>query len=325
MTTHVRCVPDTPTLRLDTLVSPVQGRSAAVKLWQASVLSVELRRWSAEGAHVKDDVTPSEQGWYAGVDTTTANTARVWNYWLGGKDNYPVDEQVGDQIYAAMPQIVDLARAVRGFLVRAVSYLAGEVGIRQFLDVGTGLPTANNTHQVAQAVDPECRIVYVDNDPLIMVHARALLTSTPEGRTDYIEADLRDTATILQQATRTLDFSQPVALILLGIMEHIADDEEAYAIVKQLLDALPSGSYLMLSDATTDINSEAMRESIRLWNENATPPITPRSHQQIARFFEGLELLEPGIVSVSLWRPDPITIGAPPVEVGNIGGVGRKP
>ena len=272
---------------------------------------------------MRDDSSPFGQRWGAAVDITTANTARVWNYWLGGKDNYPVDELVGDQISAAMPQIVDLARAVRGFLMRAVTYLVGEVGIRQFLDVGTGLPTANNTHEVAQATDPHCRVVYVDNDPLIMVHARALLTSTPEGKTDYIEADVRDASTILQQARRTLDFSRPVALILLGIMEHIADDEEAYATVNRLLDALPSGSYLVLSDATTDIGGEAMQESIRLWNENATPSIRPRSHEQIARFFDRLELLDPGIVSVSLWRPDPGNIGTP-AEVGNIGGVGRK-
>ena len=273
---------------------------------------------------MRDDSSLSGQQWGAAVDTTTANTARVWNYWLGGKDNYPIDEVVGDQIAAAMPQIVDLARAVRGFLVRAVTYLVAEVGISQFLDIGTGLPTANNTHEVAQATNPRCRVVYVDNDPLIMVHARALLTSTSEGKTDYIEADVRDTATILQQAAQTLDFNEPVALILLGIMEHIIDDDEAYAIVNRLLDALPSGSYLVLSDATTDIGGEAMRESIRLWNENAKPPINPRSHQQIARFFDRLELLEPGIVSVSLWRPNFGNIGAP-AQVGNIGGVGRKP
>jgi hypothetical protein len=273
---------------------------------------------------VQEDALLSGQRQLPVVDVTTANTARVWNYWLGGKDNYPVDEQVGDQIQAVMPQIVDLARAVRGFLTRAVRHLAGEVGIRQFLDVGTGLPTANNTHEVAQATAPDCRIVYVDNDPLIMAHARALLTSTPQGKTDYIHADLRDTATILKQAARTLDFGQPVALMLIGIMEHIADDEEARAIVNRLLDPLPSGSFLVLSDPTTDIGGEAMRESIRLWNENATPPITPRSHQQIARFFERLDLLEPGIVSVSLWRPSTGDLGSP-VEVGNIGGVGRKP
>jgi S-adenosyl methyltransferase len=273
---------------------------------------------------VNNDVSPSGQDRFAMVDTSTANIARVWNYWLGGKDNYPIDAQMGDQIAATMPQIVGLARAVRRFLVRAVTYLAGEVGIRQFIDIGAGLPTATNTHEVAQVANPQCRVVYVDNDPLIIVHARALLTGTPEGKTGYIHADVRDTATILQYAAQTLDFNQPVGLILLGIMEHIADDGEAYAVVNRLLDELATGSYLVLSDLTTDIDTEAMQEVIRLWNENATPPITPRGHHQIARFFDCLELLEPGIVSVSLWRPRLGAIGTP-VEVGNIGGVGRKP
>jgi S-adenosyl methyltransferase len=305
------------------------GLAALMTLWR--VLSRgRLMRCSllaacvTKGVHVNSDIPPFGPDWFSVVDTTTANTARVWNYWLGGKDNYPVDEQVGDQISAVMPQIIDLARAVRGFLVRAVTYLVDEAGIHQFLDIGTGLPTANNTHEVAQATNPQCRVVYVDNDPLIMAHARALLTSTPEGATDYVHADVRDTGTILQQAARTLDLSQPVALMLLGIMEHIADDEEAYALVNQLLDALVSGSYLVLSDPTTDIETEMMREAIRLWNNNAKPLITSRSRQQIARFFNHLKLLEPGIVSVSLWRPHLSNIGTP-VEVGNIGGVGQKP
>ncbi len=259
-----------------------------------------------------------------GIDTSVAHTARVWNYWLGGKDNYLVDQEVGQRICAQMPEIVDIARAVRGFLVRAVRYLAGEVGIRQFLDIGTGLPTANNTHEVAQATAPECRIVYVDNDPLIMAHARALLTSNPQGATDYLHADLRDPDTILAKAARTLEFTQPIALMLLGIVEHILDNDEAYAIVHRLLDALPSGSYLVMSDPTTDIGGEVMAEAIRLWNENAAPPITGRSRQEFAHFFDGLELLEPGIVSPSLWRPEPSDVGTP-AEVFQLCGVGRKP
>ncbi|HEU0089082.1 MAG TPA: SAM-dependent methyltransferase [Pseudonocardiaceae bacterium] len=259
-----------------------------------------------------------------GVDTRVAHTARVWNYWLGGKDNYPVDWEVGEQIAVHMPEIVDIARTVRGFLVRAVRYLAGEVGLRQFLDIGTGLPTANNTHEVAQAVAPQCRIVYVDNDPLIMAHARALLTSTPEGATDYIHADVRDPDTILTEAARTLDFTQPIALMLLGIMEHVLDNEEAYAIVHRLLDALPSGSYLVMSDPTTDIGGKVMAEAIRLWNENATPPITARSRQEFSHFFTGLELVEPGVVSPSLWQPEPYNLGTA-TEVSNFCGVGRKP
>jgi len=257
------------------------------------------------------------------IDTSVANTARVWNYWLYGKDNYPADRDVGDYVRALMPDIVDDARAVRAFLVRVVRYLVGEAGIRQFLDIGTGLPTANNTHEVAQASDPQCRIVYVDNDPLIMAHARALLTSTPEGHTDYLHADLRDPDTILREATRTLDFTQPTALMLLGIVCHILDDDEAHAIVQRLLDALPVGSYLVLCDPTAELRGEVMEEAMRFWNEKATPPIRTRSRQELTRFFDHLELLEPGVVSATLWRPDLSSIGTP-AEVNNFGGVGCK-
>lgn len=190
--------------------------------------------------------------------------------------------------------------------------------------IGTGLPTANNTHEVAQGTAPECRIVYVDNDPLILTHARALLTSSPEGATDYIDADVRDPERILQESAQTLDFTQPTALMLLGIMEHIVNNDEAYAIVNRLLDALSSGSYLVLCDPTADIGGEVVEEAIRLWNENAKPPIKARSHQEIACFFNRLELLEPGVVSASLWRLDPREIGTPP-EVDLFCGVGRKP
>jgi len=260
-----------------------------------------------------------------GVDTSSSHSARVWNYWLGGKDNYPADHHAGDQFAAVLPSIVDVARSSRAFLVRAVRYLAGEAGIRQFLDVGTGLPTANNTHEVAQAVAPECRIVYVDNDPLVLVHARALLTSTPEGVTDYVEADLRDPDTVLRKATLTLDFAQPVALMVMGTIEHVMDDDEACAIIDRLLDPLPSGSYLVLYDPTTDgVHGQAMSEACRIWNESGgTPPVAVRSSSQIARFFDGLEVLEPGVVPVSLWRPDLSRVGTPSA-VNTFGGVGRK-
>ncbi|MGH3938746.1 MAG: SAM-dependent methyltransferase [Pseudonocardiaceae bacterium] len=259
------------------------------------------------------------------IDTSVSHSARVWNYWLGGKDNYPVDEEVGDQFAAVQPSVVDIARASRAFLVRAVRYLAGEVGIRQFLDIGTGLPTANNTHEVAQATAPECRIVYVDNDPLVLTHARALLTSSPEGVTDYIDADVRDPEKVLREAARTLDLTQPIALMLLGIMEHIMDTDEAYAIVRRLLNVLPSGSYMVLYDPTTEIDGEETLESARLWNESGgTPPLAIRSLRELTRFFDGLELLPPGVVSVPLWRPNPTDIGTP-VEVNSFGGVGRKP
>lgn len=258
------------------------------------------------------------------IDSTTAQTARVWNYWLGGKDNYPADREVGEQVRAVLPEIVDAARAQRGFLVRAVQYLVGDAGIRQFLDIGTGLPTANNTHEVAQATAPECHIVYVDHDPLIMAHARALLTSTPEGATDYVYADLNNTDAILREAAQTLDFTRPIALMLLGIIEHILDTDEAHRIVSRLMEALPSGSYLVLCDPTTEVNREIMLEAIRRWNESATPMVIARSRQELLRFFDGLELLEPGLVSASLWRPHATELGTPR-EVFNFGGVGRKP
>jgi O-methyltransferase involved in polyketide biosynthesis len=255
------------------------------------------------------------------MDTSVAHSARVWNYFLGGKDNFPVDREAGDEVLALMPEIVDSARADRAFLGRVVRHVAGEAGVRQFLDIGTGLPTADNTHEVAQAVAPESRIVYVDNDPLVLVHARALLTSGPAGVTDYIEADVRDPDTILEAAARTLDFSQPVALMLLGILNFVVDDDEAHAIVDRLLDAVPSGSYMAVVHPTQEIHGEAMAETLRLWNERGGAPIVARSRQELARFFDRLELLEPGVVACWQWRPDP---GDPQVEVAHFCAVGRK-
>ena len=256
------------------------------------------------------------------LNTGVPQTARIWNYWLGGRDNFPADRQVGDQILEAFPAIVENARASRAFLARVVRYLAGEAGVRQFLDIGTGLPTANNTHEVAQAVAPESRIVYVDNDPIVLTHARALLTSSPEGATAYVDADLRDPDKVLQEAARTLDFSQPVAIMLMGILGHIADDDEARSIVKRLLDAVPSGSYLTLNDGTD--TSEEVVEAARIWNESANPTYHLRSPDRIARFFDGLELVEPGVVSPPRWRPEPSPSGLP-AEIDSACGVGRKP
>jgi O-methyltransferase involved in polyketide biosynthesis len=253
-----------------------------------------------------------------------AHTARIWNYWLGGKDNYPADREVGDQIRGFLPDIAASALADRAFLGRVVRHLVAEAGIRQFLDIGTGLPTAGNTHQVAQGIVPECRIVYVDNDPLVLVHAAALLTSTPEGVTDYIESDARDTDTILAEAAKTLDFTQPVALMLLGILNFIGDPDEAYGIVNRLLDAVPSGSYLVIAHPTNEINPEESEEAVRFWNQNAKPPITLRTGEELARFFERLELLEPGVVSCPRWRPDPTDIGVA-IDVYQYGAAGRKP
>jgi len=260
------------------------------------------------------------------LETNLPQSARVWNYWLGGKDNFPADRAAGDQFREIFPEIVDAARAARGFLARAVRYLAGEAGIRQFLDVGTGIPTADNTHEVAQRVAPESRIVYVDNDSIVLAHARALLTSTPQGATAYLDADLHEPDKILQAAGQTLDFNKPAALMLLGILGHVGDYDEARSIVKQLLDALPSGSYLALNDGTAIVNKERVEEAQRLYNQSGAVPYHPRSPQQIAGFFEGLELLEPGVVSCSRWRPEPAgPDGGLPAEVDMFGGVGRKP
>ena len=261
-----------------------------------------------------------------GIDTTVPHSARFWDYLLGGKDNYPIDRAVGEQVLLIDPDLRDAARADRGFLVRAVRYMVGEQGIRQLLDIGTGLPTVNNTHEIAQATAPECRIVYVDNDPLVLVlvHARALLTSTPEGVTAYLDADVRDPDKILHDAAQTLDFSQPVALMLLGIINYIVDDVEAHAVINRLLNALPSGSYLAISHPTAEIHGEAVDASMRHWNEHGGTPIRHRTRRQVIGFFDGLELLEPGVVSCSLWRPDPSEVGIP-AEVHQYCGLARKP
>ncbi|MBX7267587.1 SAM-dependent methyltransferase [Micromonospora sp. Llam7] len=255
------------------------------------------------------------------LDTNVPQTARIWNHLLGGKDNFAADRAVGDQIITSMPQLAENARLSRAYLVRAVRYLADEAGIRQFLDIGTGLPTAENTHQVAQAAAPESRIVYVDNDPLVLVHARALLTSSPEGVTAYVDADLRDTATILREAAQTLDLSEPVALILMGILGHIEDDEEASTIIDSIMAGLPSGSYLAMYDGSD--TSEAVTEAVRIWNLSANPTYHLRSPERIARLFQGLELVEPGVVSVTRWRPDsgPVSL---PDEIDQYCAVGRK-
>ena len=256
------------------------------------------------------------------IDSSVPHSARVWNYWLGGKDNYAPDRMVGDQVMAMFPDITKLARADRAFLGRAVRYLAGEAGIRQFLDIGTGLPTADNTHQIAQQVAPESRIVYVDNDPLVLVHARALLTSAPGGMTSYIEADVRDTEEILGEAARTLDFGQPIALMMLGIMGQLPDSAGPRSIVATLLDALPPGSYLALSDGTD--TSPALNQAIAAYNQNSASSYYLRSPEEIARFFDGLTLVPPGVVATSRWRPDLADASAEPREVDATCGVGRK-
>jgi S-adenosyl methyltransferase len=251
-------------------------------------------------------------------DTSVAHIARVYDYWLGGKDNWPADRAAGDEAMQAYPNLVYSVRANRAFLARTVHYLAGTAGLRQFLDIGTGIPTANNTHQVAQSVAPECRIVYVDNDPVVLSHARALLA----GSSDYIDADLRNTQTILDGAARTLDFSQPVAVMLIAVLHLIGDEDDPRGIVARLMDAVPPGSYLALSHVASDIEPEKMAEMGRRLNRLLAQKGTYRSRAEVERFFEGLEMVEPGVVPVPQWRPSTEMEASTPAAMW--GGVGRK-
>ena len=257
------------------------------------------------------------------IDTSVAHVARVYDYWLGGKDNFAADRAAGEQAIQAYPDIVYSVRANRAFLARAVRYLAGQAGIRQFLDIGTGIPTANNTHEVAQEAAPGSNVVYVDNDPVVLTHARALLVGGEQGRTHYIDADLRDTGQILAEAAQTLDFSRPVAIMLMAILQHIDEAEDPYAIVSGLLDAVPPGSYLAISHPAADIETEAMAEMAVRLNRLMAEKVTFRNRAQVARFFEGLELVEPGMVRVQEWRPASEIEAKSPAALW--GGVGRKP
>nr|WP_202556033.1 SAM-dependent methyltransferase [Streptomyces sp. SID4950] len=270
---------------------------------------------------VSESHTPSSGS--ARLNTGVAHNARVWNYWIGGKDNYEVDQRVGEHVAQMFPVIRDIARADRWFLGRAVRFLAEEHGVRQFLDIGTGLPTAENTHEIAQRVAPDARIVYVDNDPIVLVHARTLLTGSEQGATDYIDADVRDPEAILEQAGRTLDFGQPIAVMMLGILNFVLDAGEAREVARRIMDVMPSGSYLVLTHPTFDaeVGGEGQIPAMAFWNENATPPITARSGPDIASFLDGLRILEPGLVSCSRWRPDADS----PAVVPQYGAVAVKP
>ena len=254
------------------------------------------------------------------LNTSVAHPARVYDYWLGGKDNFAADREAARQAMAAFPGVIRGVKANRAFLGRAVSFLAADVGVRQFLDIGTGLPTVDNTHEVAQRIAPESRIVYADNDPIVLAHARALLTGTA-GTTSYVEADLRDTEKVLTYAARHLDFGQPIAVILLGILQLIPDADDPFAIVDLLIDAVCPDSYLVVSHPTGDIDTEAMTEMARRLNARSAPAqMTLRTHAQISHFFDRLELAEPGLVPVNRWH---IHDGAP--EVPNFCAVARKP
>ena len=256
-------------------------------------------------------------------DTSVPHIARVYDYWLGGKDNFAADRELGEKTLQAYPNLVFSVRANRAFLARAVRFLAGERGIRQFLDIGTGIPTANNTHEVAQRAAPESRIVYVDNDPIVLSHAKALLKSTPEGACAYLDADLRDPDTILAGAADTLDFGQPIAVMLIAVMHFVGDDAEASAIMNRLMAACVPGSYVALSHAASDIDAVQMAEMIRRLNESTAEKTTLRDRAGVTRLFDGLELVEPGVIRAAEWRPDTDLEAASPAALW--GGVARKP
>ena len=248
-------------------------------------------------------VTQDQPGQRPQLDTSVASIARIYDYWLGGKDNFKADRDAAEQMIQQYPDIVTGVRKNRAFLGRAVHYLAAEAGIRQFLDIGTGLPSSNNTHEVAQRAAPDARIVYVDNDPIVLSHAQALLTSTPEGACAYVDADIRDTGKILKDAANLLDFSRPVAVCLIMILQFIPDEDDPVSIVRALVDAIPSGSYLTVAHPASDVDQHvgpALRQlSTRMGGTRAAP----RTHQEVSRFFDGLEMVEPGLVQLHRWRP----------------------
>jgi hypothetical protein len=229
----------------------------------------------------------------------------VYDVWLGGKDHFAADRRAAEQVIRANPGIMPGVRANRAFLARVVRYLVREAGVTQFLDLGTGLPSANNVHEVAQSIDPAARVVYVDNDPIVLVHARALLTGTP-GTIAYIDADIRDAETILDKAGDTLDLTRPVAVMLLMTLHFIPDEDDPHGIVRRFMDAVPSGSHLVISSPVAEegARGEQAAQGTARYNELVATPMTRRSRAEIARFFEGLDIVEPGYVHMSRWRPD---------------------
>ena len=243
-----------------------------------------------------------EQPLAPAIDITRPSVARMYDYYLGGKDNFAVDRAAVERVELAMPEVRQLAMENRAFLRRAVRFMAA-AGIRQFLDIGAGLPTAGNTHEVAQRAAPDARVVYVDNDPIVLVHARALLASRPEGATDYVDADLRDPGKILGAAAGSLDLGQPVALMLMAILQHIGDEDDPYQVVATLVEALAPGSYLAISHPASDINAEAMAKMAASLNQTMAERVTFRSRDAVVGFFTGLDLVEPGLVQASKWRP----------------------
>lgn len=253
--------------------------------------------------------------------------ARIWDYYIGGKDNFAVDRAVAERVIAVLPSAPLVARLTRQFLARVVAYLAAEHGVRQFLDIGSGLPTADNTHQVAQRTAADSRVVYVDNDPVVIAHANALLVSTPEGSCDYIQADVRDTNTILTGAAKTLDLTQPVAVLMLQLLHFVPDEDDPYGIVRRIMDALPSGSFLVLVQGSNDVDVRASDELTKM-SKASVVTLQLRSRAEVARFFDGLELIGPGLVAGMEWLD--VTASAdgdrpPPAITFGHHGVGRKP
>ncbi|MFD7990863.1 SAM-dependent methyltransferase [Streptomyces mexicanus] len=259
------------------------------------------------------------------IDTSTPHPARMYDWYLGGKDNYPVDEEMGRQMLALDPRVPVMAKVNRAFMHRATRWLAGR-GVRQFLDVGTGIPTEPNLHQVAQQVAPDTRVVYCDNDPIVLAHAAALLRGTPEGATEYLQADVRNPATVLDGARKILDLTRPVALCLVALLHFVSDEDGAHDLVRRLLAELPSGSYLMMTHATADFTPEesaAATEKLKA----AGVTLALRSRAEFARFFDGLELVEPGVEVVHRWHPElgePVP-GQDDGVIPGYGAVARKP
>jgi S-adenosyl methyltransferase len=260
--------------------------------------------------------------WSTAVDTSMSSPARVYDYWLGGKDNFAVDRKAAHDAIAVNPGILVEVRANRAFLGRAVRLLAAEAGVRQFLDIGAGLPSGDNTHEVAQRIAPDSRVVYVDNDPMVAAHARALLTSSAGRETCCLDADLRDVAALLDQARQKLDFSQPIAVLLMMLLHQIPDSGRPYELVSDVMAAVPPGSYLVLSHPASDIRAQSMADMAELLTRSG-PPMTARSHAEVSRFFDGLDLVEPGVVALPNWRPD--TADVPPEYATGWCGVARKP
>jgi trans-aconitate methyltransferase len=258
-----------------------------------------------------------------GFDTNVANAARMWNYWIGGKDNFRADRDAGEQVLEAMPALRLVARMLRRFLITSVDELTA-AGVRQFLDIGTGLPTADNTHNVAQRTAPGSRIVYVDHDPVVISHARALLTSSTAGKTDYIQADLRDWATISAGAQQTLDFSRPVAVLLIAVLHFILDAEDPHQMISRMMADLAPGSYLVIAHAASDIAADTAAAMARSYNATSSLTITPRDRATVARFFDGMEMTGPGLRPLDQWW------GSSPVTAADSGlscycGIARKP